>query len=110
MFIKLIYTVCLVWLIFTVIYTIKNRVAYRNFTLINYAICRYNIALVDKAFADGKDPDELPYLRLSTCLTKSYDESFLDIFDWSYKNLVSPEVLEKLEPYIEKRKSPWRNR
>ena len=110
MLIKLIYIICIVWLIFIVIYSIKNRVTYRNFTLINNAIHRYNKEMLDKAYRDGTDLDEIPSLHMYTCLTKSYNESFLNIFDWSYKNLVSPEVLEKLEPYIEKRKSPWRNR
>lgn len=78
--------------IMTIIVDLKNRNTYKNQTIIINAIHRHNIDVLEK----GCSVSIIHY----TCM-KSYFYSFLNIFDWDYKNIVSPEIYERIKPFID---------
>lgn len=85
--------ICLMALLFSCLYYIKNEITYKNMKIISDAIYRYNISMIkDKRY------DEL----ISYDSIKNYEKTFLNIFDWGYKNLLPKDTYMLIEPFIKK--------
>lgn len=90
--IKIFYIIIIVSSLLLLVYSIKNNVTYKNTCIIADAIYNYNLDRIAKGDLDG---------ILSYGVIKSYDKAFYNIFDWGYKNLVSKDIYELIEPFIE---------
>ncbi len=84
--------------IMAIVIDLKNRNTYKNQMIISNAIHSHNMDTIEK----GCSVSIIHY----TCMRK-YSYSFLNIFDWDYKNIVSPEIYERLEPFIDEEN--WNN-
>ena len=80
-------------LLFSCLYYIKNEITYKNMKIISDAIYRYNISMIN----DKRYDELIPYDSI-----KSYEKTFLNIFDWGYKNLLPKDTYVLIEPFIEK--------
>ena len=76
-----------------VILLIRNEVTYNNHMKLADAIFKYNIHSIIHDTGDAP----IGY----NCI-ESYGLSLFRIWDFGYKNMVSKEVLEKIEPFMEK--------
>jgi hypothetical protein len=87
-------------LILNVIGFIKNEVTYENRKIIREAIASYNERVAFLMSIEYLEKDCRNYLPYS-CM-ESYWRTLFRWYDWSYKNIVPPDVLIKLDSYIEK--------
>lgn len=89
----IIIVICLIALLFSCLYYIKNEITYKNMMIISYAIYSYNISMIKV-----EHYDEL----ISYDDIKSYHKALLNIFDWGYKNILPKDIYVLIEPFIEK--------
>ena len=94
---KTIFIVYSIFMMFLVIILIK----YLNTTVkrcnILDAIEKYNQQEIENHCLEYTDePVKLIPYRFS----KTYYETLFNLFDWGYKNLVPPDVYEKIKPYL----------
>ena len=85
--------ICLMALLFSCLYYIKNEITYKNMMIISDAIYRYNISMIkDERYDELISYDDI----------KSLDKALFNIFDWGYKNLLPKDTYMLIEPFIEK--------
>ena len=87
-------------LILNVIGFIKNEVTYENRKIIREAITSYNEKIAFLMLTECLEKDCRNYLPYS-CM-ESYWGTLFRWYDWSYKNIVPPDVLIKLDSHIRK--------
>ena len=85
--------ICLMALLFSCLYYIKNEITYKNMKIISNAIYRYNISMIN----DKRYDELIPYDSIKSC-----EKTFLNIFDWGYKNLLPKDTYMLIEPFIKK--------
>lgn len=90
----------IILLILNVIGFIKNEVTYTNRRIIRDAILSYNEHITLLMLTDCLEKDCRNFLPFS-CM-ESYFRTLFRWYDWSYKNIVPPDVLIKLDSYIKK--------
>jgi hypothetical protein len=76
---------------------IKNSITNENRNKILDAICEYNQQALENHYLvySDKSLQLIPYE-----FSKTYYETLFNLFDWSCKNSVSPDVYEKIKPYL----------
>ena len=77
-----------------VLYMVRIGITDRNYDIITDAICRHNSVEIKKGTYNIISFDEM----------EPYGKTFCRITDCGYKNIVSSDVLKRIEPYIEKRR------
>ena len=73
------------------IWSLKSNNAYKNHIIIIDAICAYNRYVI----SEYRFEDVISYNSM-----ESYEETIRRWRDWGYKNIVPPDVLEKITPFI----------
>lgn len=70
----------------------------------NENTCRIHKMLVDAIYLQNIESIEKGNCRdcIGYSSIESYDRTLFRLWDWSYKHCVSPEILERLRPYIQK--------
>lgn len=87
--------VLIIFLLYTVYMWIKNNNTFKQRVKIIKAIHAY---FQSKKGVEEMDVSEIDYMYHSV---ESYDDTLNRRFDWGCKNIVPPDVYEKIEPYIE---------
>ena len=85
--------ICLMALLFSCLYYIKIEITYKNLKIISDAIYRYNISMIK----DERYDELISYDDIKSC-----EKTFLNIFDWGYKNLLPKDTYMLIEPFIKK--------
>ena len=83
----------IVWL-YTTYMLIKNNNTFKQRVKVVEAIHAY---FQSKKGIEEMDVSEIDYMYHSL---ESYDDTLNRYFDWGCKNIVPPDVYEKIEPYI----------
>ena len=86
------------WIIFglCMVYAhVKSDNTYKQHHRILEAIFNHNIAAINNREFN---------LIIDYNHIEPYDTTFLRLWDWGYKRIVPPDVLEKIEPYIKSAK------
>lgn len=89
--------ICIIALIISIFYRIKVENTGKMFFKVIHAISDYNCfqirnnCTLDNIFKC----DHIEY----DCVA-SFDRILLNPFDWSYKNIVPPDILKKIEPFM----------
>ena len=86
--------VLIIFLFYTVYMLIKNNNTFKQRMKIIKAIHAY---FQSKKGVEEMDVSEIDYMYHSV---ESYDDTLNRRFDWGCKNIVPPDVYEKIEPYI----------
>ena len=84
-----------IFLLYTVYMGIKNSNTFKQRVKIIKAIHAY---FQSKKGVEEVDVSEIDYMYHSV---ESYDDTLNRRFDWGCKNIVPPDIYEKIEPYIE---------
>lgn len=92
MSLKIISIIYLIFLGVMIFILIKNGIVYKNQTKLDWAIRDYNIEMIRQ----GKYPEKsIAYYEVM-----DYDAAVRRPWIWSYKQMISEEILEKLKPYM----------
>lgn len=94
MFLDLLFVICMLMLLSSIFFLIKNENAFKNRSIILNAIHDYNSKCLD----DSRYDDMVDYNM------ESYDSTVYRIFDWGYENIVSKEVMKKIRPFVKETK------
>lgn len=74
----------------------KNQNTFNNHSRVIQAISKYNTEVIHSGVENWDK-------TISVKCIEDYDKTLFRLHDWSYKKIVPPDVLEKIEPYIKKR-------
>ena len=81
------------FLILLCIFLAKNFNTLKKHEIISTAIFYYNCtAISERRFED----------QISYYVMESYEKTLFRVWDWGYKNIVPPDVFEKIAPFIKK--------
>ena len=94
MFLDLLFVICMLMLLSSIFFLIKNENVFKNRSIILDAIHTYNSKCLD----DQRYDDMVDYNM------ESYDSTLYRIFDWGYENILPKEVMEKIRPFIKETK------
>lgn len=83
-------------LIFAIYIAIKNQNTFENHSKVIRAISIYNTEVIRSGVQNWEK-------TISVNCIENYEKTLFRLHDWSYKKIVPPDVLEKIEPYIKKR-------
>lgn len=84
----------LVLIILLGIFLAKNFNTLKKHEFISTAIFWHNIT----AISEHRSEDCIDY-----DVMESYEKTLFRVWDWGYKNIVPPDVLEKISPFINKK-------
>lgn len=86
------------YLLMLLMAAVKGEVVYHNSNKVLYAIRRYNCYKIEQAttLEELSTVSFIPYHSV-----KPYMKAVLNPFDWGYKRLVEPDILEKIMPFME---------
>lgn len=87
--------VMFIMLFYNIYMSVKNNNTFKQRIKIIKAIHAY---FQSKKGVEEMDVSEIDYMYHSV---ESYDDTLNRRFDWGCKNIVPPDVYEKIEPYIE---------
>lgn len=85
------YWFLIIWFAFWVVMVIKTLVTGRQHKRILTAIYRHNLLMIHRGRSE--------YMLSYDCV-EEFDSTLFRLWDWGYKRIVPPEVLERINLYI----------
>lgn len=85
---------CILFIILMIILYFKNQITYKNMVIIANAIFLYNSEMIQSCNYD-KIIDYDTVIPVSV-----YNRTLYRLFDWSYYNILPPDIFALIKPYI----------